>query len=85
MVLKDSLGPYISCHVLSLIEKVFINGDKLFVRDVVNIWINHSEIDDSPNFIYVGDLNDKVIPKIVPVNNVVKIKNLNILGKMRIW
>lgn len=37
MVMKDPLGPYISCHVLSLFENININKDNFFVGCVVNI------------------------------------------------
>lgn len=51
---------------------------------VVRKWINQRLIDDSPIFMKFGDLKDKVIPIIMPINNVIMMKDLNRLGKIKI-
>lgn len=70
VVMNDLFGPYISCHNLSLLWKVFIKGDSKLVGITDIKWVNQSEIEDDPILIYFLFLNWNNIPIVNPIISV---------------
>lgn len=75
-------GPYISCHILSLLEYIFIKGDNLGMGQVEIKWLNHNEIEAIPidkKFFLLNDNNNPIIIPIINVNRIIIFIELGII------